>query len=215
MLPGAVGWQLLPAPASVRWRDEVLRRRPAPERPAIELHLVPVPESRLEMRRIAVLGDELAALGRTRRLFTAREELEAGHDDRAAWARAPGRTGPAGLAMGRNGQRSAWQPLPDDPIGSVLDPDDLVQRVVRLLSLLAAIEVPEPSTVAPAIAVAPAALLSEGRVADMPRSSGSLRMNSTPPRAEAEDSLPFGVVREKSLPVAEELVARLMTAFRA
>jgi hypothetical protein len=130
----------------------------------LEVHVIPVDDSgRLEVRRLASLGDELADTGRMVRLFAADEDLTT--SERGIVTSATG----SGLAVTLSGQRSAWIPLPRDRAGAVLDPDDLASRLTTLLSVLARIAAAGPPEVGFATGVTTSITLAEGRVADMPR----------------------------------------------
>ncbi|MGO9188899.1 MAG: hypothetical protein ACLP8X_10625 [Streptosporangiaceae bacterium] len=100
-------------------------------------------------------------------------------------------------------------------LGAVLDQDDLAERIRHLLDLLTAIDAPAPARVAPAVGIEPAMLLSEGRVADLPRARATIGHRRAPHvRVPAEDALPFAGLTGRSLDVAEELAARLLARFR-
>jgi hypothetical protein len=209
-------WRQLAEPVGVTWRSDLTGSAGGYERPALELHLVAVGGERLEVRRLRPFADDLASLGRTRGLFTVAERLSIDSFGRAAWATSveAGR-GPAGLAVLRTGQRSAWTPLPHDGLGAVLDPDDLVKQIDRLLELLAAVDLPAPARIAAAVGVEPVALLSEGQVSAMPRSQAEIGYRQAPHlRIPAEDALSYEDLVGHPVDVADELASRLLADFR-
>jgi nucleoside phosphorylase len=178
----------------------------------LELHVVPVDQqARLEMRRLATLGEELAMLGRSQGLFGAAEEVQCV----AAGAVATAVTKGSGLAVTRGGQRSTWQPLPHDMLGAVLDADDLVERLTTMLALLIELNAPEPAEVGLAVAIDPATMVSEGRVADMPRSRAHIAISlPTSVQVRADDALRFDRLTADAAGIGEEMAARLLAQFR-
>lgn len=209
-------WVELPQPASVTWRTELADRWRSMERPALEVHLVPVgAPGRIEVRRLRRLKDELLDLGRSRRLFSATERLRAGDTDVLALAASTEyQTGPRGIAVLRSGQRSVWTPLPADDMGAVLDPDDLVGRVASLVELLTALDLPAPESVAVAIGVEPCLRVTEDRVARFPRTQASGPRLIQHVRVPPDDAVPYRALLDDPTAIAEELAARLMAVFR-
>ncbi|GAA3441317.1 5'-methylthioadenosine/S-adenosylhomocysteine nucleosidase [Planomonospora venezuelensis] len=176
---------------------------------AIELHVIPADQTlRMEARRLSALNNELAALGRAEQLFAVAEGLRI--EDPAMVIAPSG----SGLAVTRDGQRSAWQSLPKDMLGAVLDPIDLVGRLTALLTLLAKVEVPISMEVGVAVGLTRTFAIAEGRVSDLPRTSAPLRISSTPVRVPADDVLPFPHLASNPQDIAEEMCARLLQAFR-
>ncbi|MFF2080832.1 5'-methylthioadenosine/S-adenosylhomocysteine nucleosidase [Kitasatospora sp. NPDC058162] len=210
-------WQHLDKPVQVHWRSE-LRLRQYRSAAALELHVLPVAaQERVQMRRLQQLADELIACGRDHLLFTASEEVVPQVEDRVvAVVGAPARRGPAGLAVYRDGQRSAWQPLPGDSLGAILDPEHLVEQIAGLLRALLAVPVVAAETVALAVGVDPANMLSEDTVGPVERNRATMGFpHREHLRVEADDSLAWRAVQDNTADVAEELAARLLQAFRA
>jgi nucleoside phosphorylase len=176
----------------------------------LELHLIPVEVGLpLQARRLAALADELTALGRAGKLFEPADDLLRG--DPATVISAAG----TGLAVTRSGQRSAWQPLPKDTIGAILDPADVASRLAAMLHLLAQIAIGEPAEAGLAVGVIPAIPVAEGRIADLPRTIRRQRTSMSAVRVPAVDALPCACLVSQSHDIAEELAARLLVAFRA
>ncbi|MEU7084997.1 hypothetical protein [Streptomyces achromogenes] len=164
--------------------------------PAIlEIHLVPVPSgSRMEVRRLAQLSEELMVLGRESGFFT----LSAA----------------SGLAALRTGQRSAWQLLPRDDIGGILDTAVLPQQLSQLLTLLTRLPLPDPRSVALSIGVDPAMTVSEDEVSRMPRTRTHPCMRGDLLRVQPDETLTMTDLTSNRDSVAEELAARLLSSFR-
>jgi nucleoside phosphorylase len=175
----------------------------------LELHLVPADQTvRLEVRRLAALKNELATLGRRESLFDYTEGLSTG--DPAVVTSAAG----SGLAVTRGCQRSAWQPLPKDGLGAVLDPADVFERLKALLGVLLQIDVPSLVEMGCAVGITQSILLSEGRVSDLPRRTARLRTSMAPVRVPADDVVRSVHITADAGEVAEELCARLTQVFR-
>jgi nucleoside phosphorylase len=176
----------------------------------LELHLVPAGRAGpLAARQLGALSHELTALGRAGCLFGPDETLSA--SDPATVVSTAGN----GLAVTRDGQRSAWMPLPKDTLGAVLDPADIADRVSTLLRVLLQIEAPCPAEAGLAVGVTPAILLAEGDVSALPRKLARGRTSMTPVRVPAADVLARARITACPQDVAAELTARLFLAFHA
>src|SRR6266542_1586174 len=79
-----------------------------------------------------------------------------------------------GVRLGVDGQVSAWATLPGDSMGSILDPTQLPEQIAGLLRLIGLLRVVESRHVAIGVGVAPAMMLSMGRVAQLPRQSATM-----------------------------------------
>jgi hypothetical protein len=204
----ALLWRRLSEPLPAVWLPDVGRVRIASSA-VLEVHVIPVDDSgRLEARRLATLGLELADTGRMARLFAAGEDLTTSELGIVTSA-----TG-SGLAVTLSGQRSAWIPLPRDRVGAVLDSDDLVSRLTTLLSVLARIASAGSSEVGFATGVTTSITLAEGRVADLPRVMKRSRTSMSPIRVPAQEVLPFHRLVVDPRDIGEELAARILLAFR-
>ena len=102
----------------------------------IELHAVPVEPVVLSARQLRDTSDFLARRLRTLGVVSNSASIDVGSDSAAAWAlmTAPSRLGgwdqlrpeaTLGVRVSATGQRSVWQQLPADSMGSLLDPDEL------------------------------------------------------------------------------------------
>ncbi|MGK5552715.1 hypothetical protein ACSNOI_13970 [Actinomadura kijaniata] len=206
--PGEASWRPLDPVPSNDWLFDlglVDSRSPA----VLELHLIPAGEGqRVRTLRLTSLSDELKVLGRKTGLFGTNEELRT--KEPATVISASG----AGLGVTRDGQRSAWQPLPKDAMGAVLDPADLVDRLTDLLSALIAIDLPAPAEVGFAIGVTHPYTVAEGRVTDIPRPQANNRKSALPVRVPADDGVVFSFLVSDPKDIADELCLRLLQAFR-
>ncbi|MET8765305.1 5'-methylthioadenosine/S-adenosylhomocysteine nucleosidase [Lentzea sp. NPDC004782] len=212
----AVTWTRLSRPVDVSWRTDLTGTRSALERCAVELHIVPVDQyGRLEPHGLEHLRETLPAHGRAHRLFKDTEQLSTTVTSQVAWVRsAPSPYGHSGLAVHRTGQRTTWSPLPNDHLGSVLDRDDLAERVERSLRLLAEIrDLPAPASVALAAGLEPVAGLTEDS-ARTPRRQASGSRVAPHVRVSPADELPFTALLAHLAEAADEISARLHLAFQ-
>ncbi len=160
-------------------------------------------------------ADAVDVLAYLSRLFTLSELLDTAADDQHALVTtAGGGQGTTGLAVLRTGQRSAWQPLPHDGMGAVLDPVELPQQIARLLALLLRLPLPDPLSVALGIGIDPATMVSEDTMSRLPRSTAQFPMRHDLLRVHPDESLTMKELNAKSDSVAEELAARLLASFR-
>jgi nucleoside phosphorylase len=207
--------QQLSRPVEVSWRIGLTGARSAVERPAVEIHVVPMDDhGRLEARGLERVRDVLDAHGRARGLFTSTGQLTSDVVSDAAWVgSAPSPYGPSGLAVHLSGQRTTWAPLPFDALGSVLDRDALSEQVEHLLRVLAEISgLPAPGAVALAAGLEPAAGLAEGTSGRMPRVSGFCTAPHV--RVPPQDAVPFPTLLAHPREAADEIATRLHQAFR-
>ncbi|MGW6445756.1 5'-methylthioadenosine/S-adenosylhomocysteine nucleosidase family protein [Lentzea sp. NPDC055074] len=214
--PKAIRWSGLNRHLDVQWRTDLTGTRPAVERSAVELHIVPVDEhGRLAPPGLELLRDSLPPHGRAHRLFTDAEQLTTSVTGEVAWVRSPpSPSGHSGLAVHHTGQRTTWSPLPNDHLGSVLDRDDLAERIARSLRLLAEIpDLPAPASVALAAGLEPVAGLTEDS-ARGPRRQASTSRVAPHVRVHPADALPFTTLLAHLTEAAEEIAARLHLAFQ-
>lgn len=69
-----------------------------------------------------------------------------------------------GVRIAANGQRSAWQQLPTDNMGSLLDEDDLRVRIAGLLRLLGSVAALPGSRFGVGVGIAPTTMMSIGPI---------------------------------------------------
>lgn len=209
-------WEPLAGTIEVSWRRTGHTSPFSAGTAALEIHLIPVPSgSRIEVRKLAQLSDQLIVIGREGGFFTLSEPLDTAADDqRALVTTANSYQGATGLAVLRTGQRSAWQPLPHDDMGAVLDPVEMPQQISRLLALLVRLPLPDPLSVALGVGVNPVTMVSEDSVSRMPRTNAQLAMRDAPLQIHPDETLTMKELSAKRDSVAEELAARLISGFR-
>jgi len=205
-------WRLLGTDLPVRWLSELDRTAPG----VLEVHLVPVSQtSRLEMRHLDSLGVELAQFAREHSLFTSTEALRPFTTSACSGVASVDSRSAAGLAVTRSGQRSIWSALPKDTLGSVLDEDDVADRLTTMIRLLTLIPVELPEEAGFALSVESAMNVTEDRVAHMPRSSATLNPRHGSIRVTADDATLTADLPQRAPEVARELAARLLAEYRS
>jgi len=213
-------WRVLPAAVPVTWRSEIMdighgmfARWPG----TLEVHLAPTGgDARLPMGRLRAVGEGLVLFARNQRLVSAEEPVEAVSTDQGAWvaSRNAFRGLAGGVALLRDGQRSAWLGLPRGRIGSVLIRDEAVDKVTRLVSALLALDAPLPHAMVPTAGIDPVSLVRVGEVSDLTSNVGSLTMNPRNQiRLPAEEWLTVAEINGHTAAVATELVERLLATF--
>ncbi|MEU4154232.1 5'-methylthioadenosine/S-adenosylhomocysteine nucleosidase [Streptomyces sp. NPDC026659] len=209
-------WEPMSDTVEVSWRRTGHNSPFSTSAASLEIHLVPIPSgSRIEVRKLAQLGDQLIRTGREDGFFTLSELLDTAADDQHTLVTTPDSgQGTTGLAVLRTGQRSAWQPLPHDDMGAVLDPVELPQQIARLLALLVRLPLPDPLSVALGIGIDPATMVSEDTMSRLPRSTAQFPMRHHLLGVHPDESLTMKELNAKSDSVAEELAARLLASFR-
>jgi SEFIR domain len=216
-LPAEPVWRVLPAPVPVMWRTEIMtaNNQWLPGWSAtVELHLAPVDDAaRLPAGRLRTIGDQLPSVIREHGLAPetegvqkslAKDVAQASHyDSRASRG--------AGLAVLRNGERSAWWTLPNATIGNVLIRDDAIADVAAMLRILVGLDGMLPEQFAPAIGIEPTSLVRIGERSDLTSNSASMSMSNTKNiRIDAEESLTIGELSRSATAVGEEMVERII-----
>jgi hypothetical protein len=216
--PSRLSWQS-PAPlVSVSWRSDLDQR--AQDRrlgaAAVEVHLAfPAGDARLQVSELTTLADLLPDHGRQHGVFTRLEALHAQADSAVARATSRGRDNEKGLAVTRAGQRSAWAPLPRGQMGALLDQDDLIKQLTRMLNALTALNLPHGDLVVPAIGLDPATMISYGTV-NVPRNTATYGFGQADHiHVSPDEAIDYGSVVAHPADVAAELVARLIADHRA
>jgi hypothetical protein len=210
-------WRRVTRPLDVVWRADLEGRRPNQlAHQAVELHLVPVgDEARLQVQGLRELSAALPAIGRQRNLFSTVEPLDVRADGNKVVVTATGREAASGLAVTRSGQRSAWQSLPHDMLGAVLDEEHVSGQLSNLFDVLRELPIPMPEAVVPVAGIEPAHMVAIGRIADLPRSQASLGLGMPQHvRLDAEDMVTFADLRTSVRDIAVELVARLVAELK-
>ncbi|MET8198036.1 toll/interleukin-1 receptor domain-containing protein [Micromonospora taraxaci] len=216
--PSRLRWQSPAPPISVSWRRDLDQRaqdrRLGPA--AVEVHLAfPAGDARLQVSELSTLADLLPNHGRRSGVFTLVEALHADADSTVARVTSSGHYNEKGLALARSGQRSAWAPLPRGQMGAVLDQDDLIQQLTRMLNALTTLDLPHGDLVVPAIGLDPATMISYGTV-NTPSNTATYGLaQASHIHVSPDEAIDYGSVADRPADVAAELVARLIADHRA
>jgi hypothetical protein len=220
--------QSLSGPVQVPWRSEQAALPQHRDHIAVlEVHVVPIEQTTL--RPVASLGDlatRLATDGRQQGFFGQGDALDINADTTSAWAVRHDVnhrhgwneviTDPyAGIYTRRDGALSAFQALPRDTLGSLVNETDLIQRLTVLLRHLTPY-LPEVANITLAAAIDPAGIVVEGDphgIGD--RNSGHVAFGrASALRAEPADQIATATLAPHLHEVARDLAARLMHALR-
>jgi hypothetical protein len=219
-LPAEPVWRVLPAPVPVMWRTEIMtaNNQWLPEwSGTVELHLAPVDDAaRLPAGRLRTIGDRLPSVIREHGLAPETEGVQKRvAEDVAQTSYHDSRTGRgAGLAVLRNGQRSAWRTLPKATIGNVLIRDHAITDIAAMLQILVGLDDMPPEQFAPAIGIEPTDLVRIGQQSDLTSNSASMPLANTKNiRINAEESLTIGELSRSATTVAEEMIERVIAKF--
>ncbi len=184
----------------------------------LELVVVPIAAPLPTAVTLSALPGRLARLGRDHGLFDESIALDTGVANLGAHAATrPDRDVPiAGLGVNASGAISAWQQIPSDMLGVILEEADLAERVAAMLRVVADL-VPASGSVALAIGLHGLGSVVEGRVADLGRRNsasmagfGQDKMALVDPR----DTVLATALGPGANEIGRELAKRLLFTFR-
>lgn len=224
--PGPLTFAPLPAGLSVQWR----RDWPQPQQgrtncAALELHVVPGSPETVPSRVLRELPGRLANELRVAGVGSS-AAVPTNHDSTVVWAHVvdPDRNRRGdevssgallGCRVASTGQVSVWSSLPTDTMGSILDRDDLTERLGVLLRTAGTVTPVASEYVALAVGVDPANMLSEARITGVPRRrvtmAGLSRDRLTVP---PDELVTQAAVGHGSRDAARSLAEALLTALR-
>ncbi len=226
--PDALVYAPLPGDLTVDWRRDWSQPQKDPtNRPVLELHVAPATPQPVPSRVLRALPNRLAAELRAAAEVGPSAAITTGHDAAAAWAQLvappsnlrynePREGTIIGCRVAATGQTSAWSTLPGDTMGSILDPDDLTERIGRLLRTAGAVMDGDPQLLALAVGIDPLSGVSEGTVTGVARSrvtmagTGRDRLAVYPDEAVTRPAVGSG-----SRDAARGLTDALLTALRS
>lgn len=226
--PGPLQFAPLPDGVTVQWRgDWPQPQQSRAERSVLELHVIPAVPQPVPGRVLRDLPGRLASELRAAAGVGPSAAVPAEHDATAAWAHVaeppnswrydePRDGTIVGCRVAATGQTSAWSTLPGDAMGSILDQDDLNDRLARLLRTVGAVLPGDAQHLVLAVGLEPLGMLSEGRVTGVPRRRMSPIGSSTerlivPP----DEAVTRAAVGHGSREAASGLAAAVLTALRS
>jgi hypothetical protein len=211
---GEPRWQQLEGPAEVTWRADAFGRPGFTVPSALELHLVPVGSAKLTLTRLRELPNVLATRGRETSFFSSAEALDTGWSEDFAWALSS--QAARGIAVFRNGQRTAWVPLIKASLGTIVNRDYARENFTQILALLTNLALPLPATLAPTAGLEPASMVRDAPVSDASSGSVSMRSVQAPSvRLPCDESLTSEEVLGMAEAVADELAVRVLARLNA
>jgi len=226
--PGPLTFAPLPGDLGVDWRgDWPQPHQGRADRAVLELHVIPTTAQPVPSRVLRDLPDRLAGELRTAAGVGPSASVPADHDTAAAWAHVveppnsrrydePRDGTVLGCRVATTGQTSAWSTLPGDMMGSILDREDLIERLGRLLRTAGAVMPGDARHLALAVGIDPLGMISEGKVTGVSRSSmrplgsGNERLAVPPDEAVTRAAIGHG-----SRDAARGLSDALLTALRS
>ena len=225
---GSIVWSPLPQPAPIEWRDSwsAPPLRPLSLASEVEVHALPLSGSPLSARQLRETADDLAGRLRALGIVNPSAGIDLGSDADGAWAASVDadprggwddvrREATLGVRISRLGQRSVWQRLPADRMGSLLDPDDLPARLGVLLRVLGNLTPPNDVPWALAVGIRPATTLAVGPIGSLGRRS-SAQMNVSgrgDPRVEPDEAVSVGALAEGADEACRVLAQGLLDVF--
>lgn len=110
----------------------------------VEVSLVPADVQSLRVGQLEAVALEMVSVGRDSGLFTPGGGVDHAHTAAAAYARNEREryAEESGLLVTRSGQRTGWITLPNDSLGSVLDPQHTQPRLASVLRALTTLDLP-------------------------------------------------------------------------
>lgn len=225
--PSPLAWSPLAQVVEPSWRkDWSAPQQRNTDGTILEVHAIPIPAQRLSARELRDLDDQLAARLRGLGVVGSSTAIESDADATAAWAcpAQPGRQGMwnearpevlLGVRIDAMGQRSAWQKLPADGLGTLLDEADLSQRLARLLRLLGGLLPPGVPNYAVAVGLSPTSMVSIGPITALGhRNSASTGMsNRTGVFVPPDEAVTTSGLAAGADEVARALASALLAAF--
>lgn len=183
----------------------------------LEVHAVAVPPVRLTASALDALPAVLARAARDTGFFTEGQALDLRTTVDAAEVVTQGdrRDLAGGVRVSPTGAVSAWQQMPSDALGVILDERDLAQRVAAILRLEAAF-LPTEGKAGLAIGLFGLWNATEGSVAELGRRT-SAAMNpgaAESATSDVRDTVAVRAIASSADEIARELAKRLVLAFR-
>jgi hypothetical protein len=228
--PARVEWSLLaePAPLIWRWQVSMVQDRSI-YGPILDVHLVPVDGPLLRASELQALPSLMTRRARGEEFFAETDPVEAGSDASAAWAWVRERSGNAGvfsdrrvnehrgLLVHRSGQVTAFEALPTDFMGALVDRPELQRRLSRLVRVASDQLPPSTTDVALAASLAPLDHVYEGDPSKVGgRHQGTLRLSAGAAAVmNPVSKVPVRAIRDLGGDVAAEMGAELLDGLRS
>lgn len=220
--PGALEWQALDRPVEVVWRSDAVRHHElAPAQ--LVVNAVPVPSVVIPRRELVGVADGIARslresghVAQSVGLDVVRDEsgveVLVDAQERGGWNRVD-EGGLLGCRVTATGQRSAWERLPADSLGAVLDREDLIDRVTRDLTLLGAVRPPDTDSYAFALELIPTSMTTIESVDMLGSRNSAAFAREGPARLAPDESASVAAFSEGAREVAAALVNDLLELF--
>ncbi|MET8758810.1 SEFIR domain-containing protein [Lentzea sp. NPDC004782] len=212
-------WHVLPDEAEVVWRTgvESLAKTWKRQWPAtLEVHLVPVGDARIPVSQLRSVEANLPVYAHAQGVL----DVSSGVDKTSTpdvvmvSSQEPYSSGGGGMALLRNGQRSAWMRLREARLGSVLIREDAVSNIKTMLTALVQLNPALSANVVPVVGIDPVLFVRRGDLSDLTSNSASISMfNRSALRLRADEYLAAAELTGMTEQVAVELAERLLAEF--
>ena len=228
--PPPLSFAPLTQPVTIHWRAQ---REALPQNrfssPVLEAHALAVqPTGLTPVSTLQAVANRLAVRGREVGFFGQGDALDIGFDDATAWAVRNGdqnnygrRVGPstdpyAGFTVGRDGSAMAFQCLPVDMLGALVNQDELTQRLTVLYRTLAPI-LPTTEHVSLAAAIDPLDRVAEGNPAEVGSRNSGVMPTARGGSAQAVpvDQVPRATLSGSTPEIAAEIAVRVLQSMHS
>ena len=225
MPAGPLTWHPLPDSPVVSWRAE-WPELGSPDGAQLCVHAVPSDETRLARRQLTGMPEHFAARLRLLGLVASSSAIGTGVDATGAYATLPQERRRGwqevddgallGCRIDLNGQRSVWERLPADGMGSILDRDQLAEQIARDLRLLGSLTPLHGSLYALAAELQTTSMASLGSISELGRRTSATFGSSTSGnvRAEPEELVSRAAFDAGSSEAASVLAEQLLASFQ-
>lgn len=224
--PAPLVWHPLHRVVEVTWRSSWSSSTLHPySRAELCVHAVPVEPALRSRRQLRDLPEAMAGRLRSLNAVATPEPIDARADETCAIVEVHERSdagwnqvdqgGLLGCRIDANGQRSAWERLPSDSMGVILDRNDLGERIASILRVLGGIAPPDAETYAIALELATTPLTTVGSVARLGQrtSATGLAMSDHVFRVEPDESVTLAAFDAGADDVAAVLADQVIDEF--
>lgn len=200
--PAPLVWEPLHRTIEVSWRSSWSPSMAHPySRAELCIHVVPIEPAIRSRRQLRELPDAMAGRLRSLNVVATSEPIDARADETSAIAEVQQGSdagwnrvdlgGLLGCRVDARGQRSAWERLPSDSMGAILDRSHLGERIASLLRVLGGIASPDAVTYAIAVELTATPLTTVGSVAQLGQrtSATGLAMSDRVVKVEPDESV--------------------------
>lgn len=223
---GPLKWYPLPEPPLVSWRSEWPdSQQRSISRAELSVHAIPTEPVGLSRRQLGELPAQMAGRLRTLGIVPTSSAIHIDADatcavaaledtDTMSWREAD-QGALLGCRIDANGQRSTWERLPSDSMGSILDSADLTERIARDLRLIGALAPPNGTNYAIAVELVATRMTTVGAIAHLGQRTSvtGLSMSDRSVQVEPDESVTLAAFDTGADEVAAILARQVINSF--